>query len=56
MQEKISSFVSYFSAVTFAGFGAFTFRYWVNAIAWFFVIMANFTNRYYKKKLRAIQS
>ncbi|QOU31551.1 hypothetical protein TW71_020065 [Vibrio coralliilyticus] len=50
MQEKISSFVSYFSAGTFAGFGALTFQDWMNAIGLFFVIMTYFTNRHYKKR------
>jgi len=50
MQEKISSFVSYFSAGTFAGLGALTFQDWMSAIGLFFVILTYFTNRHYKKK------
>lgn len=51
MQEKISSFVSYLSALAYAGFGALTLQDWVSVIGLIFVIVTYFTNRYYKKKI-----
>ncbi|MCY9802680.1 HP1 family phage holin [Vibrio scophthalmi] len=51
MQEKISSFSSYFSAWAFAGFGAFTLQDYATIIGVLFVVLTYFTNRSVKLKM-----